>query len=140
MEILHLSIAGLPAFATHLIASLLLLALFLLIYIYVTPYREIQLIRQGNSAAAVSLSGAMLGYAFPLAYSSAQSVNLADMILWGAIALVTQLAVYGVVRIVRIFMIPDISSAIQEGKVAQGMFLGALSLATGLLNAGCMTY
>ncbi len=137
MEILKLSIAGIPAFATHLIASLLLLALFLLIYIYVTPYREIQLIREGNSAASISLSGAMLGYAIPLAYSSAQSVNLADMILWGGIALVTQLAVYGVVRI---FIIPDISNAIQEGKVAQGMFLGALSLATGLLNAGCMTY
>ena len=137
MEVLLESLKGLPPFALHLAVSLLLLAVFIFIYTKITPYPELELIRQGNLAAAVSLSGATLGYAIPLAYSSAQSVNLLDMILWGGIALVTQLIVYAVVRML---LIPDIAKDIHEGRVAQGAFLGALSLATGILNAGCMTY
>ena len=137
MEVLLESINGFPPFALHLAVSLLLLALFVVVYTRITPYPELELIRQGNLAAAISLSGATLGYAIPLAYASAQSVNLADMVLWGGIALITQLVVYAVVRMV---LIPGIVKDIEQGGVAQGTLLGALSLATGILNAGCMTY
>lgn len=134
MELLQQSIGGFVPFITTLAAAFVLLALFLFIYVRITPYREIQLIREGNAAAAISLSGATLGFAIPLAQSAAQSGNLADMLLWSGIAMVVQLLVYVAVRIV----IPDLSRDIPAGKVAQGIFLGALSLATGLLNAACM--
>jgi putative membrane protein len=137
MNLLLQSIAGFPAFALHMAVSLALLGIFIAIYTRVTPYREIDLIRQGNLSAAISLSGATLGYAFPLSYSSAQSANILDMALWGAIALLTQLVVYAIVRMV---FIPDIAKGIEDGNVAQGTFLGMLSLATGILSAGCMTY
>lgn len=136
MEIIQHSISGLPAFALYFISSLALLALFVAIYIRITPYRELDLIRQGNVGAAVSLSGAMLGFIFPLAHSVAQSVNLADMALWGLIALVVQLLVY----LVASRLMPAITADIPAGKVGPGIFLGSLSLATGLLNAACMTY
>ena len=136
MEILEHSISGLPAFALYFGVSLALLALFLAIYVRITPYQEIALIRQGNVAAALSISGTMLGFVIPLAHAVAQSVSLPEMLLWGGIALVVQLLVFFVV--VRI--IPGIARDIPEGKVAQGTFLGALSLATGILNAACMTY
>ena len=137
MQVLLESINGFPPFALHLAVSLLLLAVFVVVYTRITPYPELELIRQGNVAAAISLSGATLGYAIPLAYASAQSVNLADMVLWGGIALITQLAVYAFVRIL---LIPGLVKDIEQGGVAQGSFLGALSVATGILNAGCMTY
>ena len=137
MQVLLESINGFPPFALHLAVSLLLLAVFVVVYTRITPYPELELIRQGNVAAAISLSGATLGYAIPLAYASAQSVNLADMVLWGGIALITQLAVYAFVHIL---LIPGLVKDIEQGGVAQGSFLGALSVATGILNAGCMTY
>ena len=66
----------------------------------------------------------------------ALNVNLADMALWGLIALVVQLLVFfAVTRI-----IPGIARDIPAGRLAPGMLLGALSLATGILNAACMTY
>ena len=131
---LQQSLAGFIPFITTLAAAFALLALFIFIYIRITPYREIQLIREGNPAAAVSLSGAVLGFAIPLAQSAAQSGNLADMLLWSSISMVVQLLVYVAVRMT----IPDIARDIPGGKVAQGIFLGVLSLATGLLNAACM--
>src|SRR5262245_17069643 len=136
MEILKYSIAGLPSFGLYLLACLALLAAFLFIYAMITPYKEITLIREGNTAAAASISGAMLGFVIPLANAVIHSVNIPDMVLWGFIALVVQLVVYGIVTRI----IPGIASGIPQGKVAQGVFLGALSVSTGILNAACITY
>jgi putative membrane protein len=134
MDILQQSIGGFLPFISTLAVAFALLALFLFIYVNITPYPEIQLIREGNVAAAISLSGATLGFAIPLAQSAAQSGNLLDMLLWSGIAMVVQLLVYVAVRMT----IPEIAHDIPAGKVAQGTFLGVLSLATGLLNAACM--
>lgn len=129
-------LVGVPAFLTYFIATLAMVVLFLAIYIRITPYPELVLIREGNLAAAWSLSGALFGFVVPLAHSVAQSVNLLDMLSWGAVAFVVQLLVYAGVRVT----MPGIVTGIPEGKVAHGLFLGAMSLAAGMLNAACMTY
>jgi putative membrane protein len=134
MEILQQSITGFVPFITTLALALILLAIFIFIYVRITPYNEIQLIRDGNTAAAISLSGATLGFAVPLAQSAAQSGNVLDMLMWSVIAMVVQLLAYAAARMI----VPSIARDIPAGKVAQGVFLGALSLATGLLNAACM--
>jgi putative membrane protein len=118
------------------VISLALLTLFLAVYLRVTPYHEIALIRQGNVAAALSLSGTTLGFVIPLAHAIAQSVSLPDMLLWAAIAFVVQMLVY----LVAARLLPDIGKHIADGQLAHGTTLGALSLATGILNAACMTY
>ena len=135
MDILQESITGFPAFIIHLVAALVMLALFLFIYIKITPYQELDLIRAGNVAAAISLSGSMIGFTIPLAKAIAQSGSLPDMLMWGGIALVIQLLAYAIVRL----LIPSIAKDVPDGKIAQGTFLGMLSLATGILNAACMT-
>jgi putative membrane protein len=50
----------LPAFLAYFAVAMGLLVLFLLVYLNVTPYHEVALIRAGNAAAAVSLAGALL--------------------------------------------------------------------------------
>jgi putative membrane protein len=136
MDQLIASLGGLDDFLVYFIVAIGLVALFLAIYIRITPYHEIQLIREGNTAAALSLSGALLGFIIPLASAMANSVALWDMLLWGAIALVVQLLAYFAVRLI----IPTISRDIPAGRVAPGLFLGALSLGVGILNAASMTY
>ena len=136
MDILQQLTSGFPAFIIHLAAALAVLAAFLFIYSMITPYAEMALIRGGNIAAAISLSGAMMGFTIPLAKAVAQSGSLLDMLVWAGIALVVQLVAYVIVRM----LIPGIAKDIPDGKIAQGTFLGVLSLATGVLNAACMTY
>ena len=130
------SFATFDDFAVYLAVSLALLAAFVAIYIRVTPYREIALIREGNMAAAFSLSGSLLGFIVPLTSAIQHSVSLGDMAIWGAIAMLVQIAAFVVARL----LIPSIVTDIPAGKQAQGVFLGALSLGVGLLNAACMTY
>ena len=52
------SIAGFPDFLAYFAFALAILALFVTIYVRATPYREFALIREGNIAAAISLSAA----------------------------------------------------------------------------------
>jgi len=136
MDLFQQSISGFPAFITYFLVSIGLLVIFLFVYIRVTPYKEIQLIREGNVAAALSVAGAMLGFTIPLAHAVAQSVSIPDMLIWGVIALLVQILVYLVVRV----LLPGLATGIPAGNAAQGAFLGALSLSTGVLNAACMTY
>jgi len=130
------SFAGFDDFLVYLGVSLAYLALFVALYIRVTPYREMQLIREGNMAASFSLSGAILGFIVPLASAITHSVSLIDMAIWGLIAMAVQIAAFIVVKI----CIPSITRDIPDNKGAQGFFLGSLSLGVGLLNAACMSF
>ncbi len=114
------SFATFDDFLVYLSVSLAYLAVFVVLYLRVTPYREIQLIREGNMAASFSLSGALLGFIVPLASAVQHSVNLVDMALWGAIAMLVQLAAYVVVKL----LIPTLTEDIPNNKGSAGFFLG----------------
>ena len=130
------SFSGLDNFLVYLSVSIAYLAVFVTLYLRVTPYREIQLIREGNMAASFSLSGSILGFVIPLAASIQHSVSLVDMAIWGLIAMLVQIAAFVVAKL----MIPSITDDIPANKTSAGFFLGCLSLGVGLLNAACMSY
>lgn len=136
MEFLKLSLQGLDEFLVYFGLCIGFVALFLAIYVHITPYREIALIREGNSAAAASLSGTLIGFVLPLAAAVEHSVNPYDLAIWASIALVVQLLVYGATRV----LLPAVGRDIAAGKVASGVFLGALSVCAGILNAASMSY
>ena len=87
-------------------------------------------------AAALSLSGSVLGLTFPLATAIRHSVHPWDMMLWGFIAASVQLLVYVAVR----YSLLNVTRRIPEGQIATGIVLAAISMSAGLLNAACMTY
>lgn len=130
------SFAGFDDFLVYLGIALVYLAVFVALYIRITPYREMQLIREGNMAASFSLSGAILGFIVPLASAIQHSVNLIDMAIWGLVAMVVQIAAFVAVKLA----IPSINRDIPDNKGAQGFFLGSLSLGVGLLSAACMSF
>lgn len=135
-NILASSIRGLDDFALYLGTAVALLVVFVWIYVHVTPYREIRLIREGNIAAACGLSGAIVGFVIPLASAIAHSVAFVDMVLWGVIALAVQILAYLGARLV----LPSLAADIPAGRVAAGILVGAIALAVGILNAASMTY
>src|SRR5258708_33767179 len=84
------SVGGLDDFLAYFVMALALVAVFLVVYDRVTPYREIALIRQGNVAASLSLSGALLGHVIPLAVAIPHILAWRDMSLWGADSLLVK--------------------------------------------------
>ena len=129
-------LATLPNFLAYLGAAAVLLVAFVVIYLVVTPYDEIRLIRENNVAAAVSLSGAVLGFAMPISNVIAHSDTLLDLAVWGVIAGLVQLAAWGVARVA----LPTLKEDISANRLAPAVFVAALSLTVGLINAACMTY
>jgi len=129
-------LATLPNFLAYLGTAAVLLVAFVTIYLYVTPYEEIALIRNNNTAAAISLSGAILGFAMPIANVIAHSDTLLDLVVWGVIAGIVQLVAWGLARVA----LPQLQEDIAAGRVAPATLVAALSLTVGLLNAACMAY
>lgn len=127
-------IHSLPAFASFFATAIGLLLAFALLYDFITPYSELTLIREGNTAAAITLGGAVIGFALPIAVSVAVSHNLYAMVGWAVVAGAVQLLVYVAARLA----LPKINESIPQGKIASGVFLASLSIGVGILNAGCI--
>jgi putative membrane protein len=125
-----------PHFLGYFCMAVVLLGLFLLIYLWVTPYAELELIRSGNLAAALNLGGAILGFCLPLASTIAHSVSIPDVAMWALIALILQIGVHFLSRVI----IKDMTRLIESGTVSVGALACSLSLGFGILNAACLTY
>ena len=136
MDFVKFSLSGFDEFLVYAGLAVAYVYVFLIVYMKITPYNELKLIKDGNVAAALSLSGALLGFTLPLAASIFQAVHPWDMMLWALIAGSVQLLVYVAVR----YSLLNVTRRIPDGQVAAGIVLGAISLSAGILNAACMTY
>jgi putative membrane protein len=126
---------GFPVLLTQLALTTALFVVGLAIYIWLTPYREVKLIREGNVAAAITLSGQMLALALPLGGMLAHSVSLADIALWGIVAVLLQLIAFAAVAI----LVRDLPKAIERGEIARALVLAAAQIVAGIFNAAAMS-
>jgi putative membrane protein len=131
-----------PNFLVYFAIGGALTALFVMLYINLTPQHDLRLIRGGNSAAAIALVGALIGFVVPLASVIAHSAGIVELVVWGIVALVVwgivalvvQLAGFIVARLV----LPHLPQAIEAGNVADAVLLAGISLSLGVLDAACM--
>ncbi len=130
------SLAALPGFLSHFLAGLALLGAAVMLYARSTPHDELALIRAGNPAAAVSLGGAVLGFALPIGASIAHSANLLDAVVWAAVALGAQLAAFAASAR---FLLPGWRAATERGETGCAALMAAIAVAVGVLNAACLT-
>ena len=127
---------GATAFIIAFVAAVLFFVAFKFVYQLVTPYHERTLIREGNSAAAIGLGGALIGYVLPLASALSHTVNLPEFAAWALLA--------GVIQIVSFIVVSRLvyralAARIEAGEIAAGIYLASISIGVGLLNAACMT-
>jgi putative membrane protein len=130
------SLGGLPAFAGYFALAMVLSIIFVRVYTWVTPFHEIDLIRQGNAAVSIQIGMGLIGFSIPLASAIYHSANIIDCAVWGAVAMLAQLAAYGVARLT----IPKLDEDIAKANVAPAIWLGCIAIASGVLNAACMSY
>ncbi|MFC4526862.1 DUF350 domain-containing protein [Dyella halodurans] len=128
-------LSTLPAFAAYFGFGVCFLALFCTVHIWLTPQRELELIRHGNQAAAISLVGALLGFAAPLASAMAHSVSMLDLAVWGVVALVVQWLAHVAMRL----LIHDLAAQIESDNRAVAVLAAGVAVAVGVVNAAAMT-
>jgi putative membrane protein len=130
------SLGGLLAFAIYFVAAVLLSVAFAVSYTAFTPNNELELIRAGNTTAAIEVGMSLIGFSIPLASAIYHSGSLVDCLIWGVVALLTQIGAYLLARAIH----RDLPASIAKDDIASGVFVGCISLAAGVLNAACMSY
>ena len=126
---------ALLAYLTYMGSGLALLALFAVIYCWVTPIDELKPIRDNGHAAAVSFAGALLGFSLTLASSAWHLNNWNSFMLWALLAMLVQIVVHMVVA----RCLKDLSRALIDNNLAMGILAGSIHLAVGLINAGSLS-
>ena len=111
--------------------ALVMLVVFAFAYGKITPARELELIKNGNLACALSLSGAMIGFCITLVSSMLHSVGMLSFMIWGLAAAVIQILVYFAAT----HLIKDANQELLNNNVAVGVLFFGLSVSIGILNA-----
>lgn len=130
-----ITLAQFMAYLTYLGASLLMIIGFILVYLHITPIKEIQLIREGCVAAALSFGGALVGLCLTLASSIRNADNFVTFIIWGVCAAIVQLLVYFAIT----KCIPNTRLELEDNNIAVGGLFCTISLAIGIVNAACLS-
>ena len=133
---LYTSIQGLPDFLLFFSVAMALTGLYLFLYTVSTTHNEFELIRQNNVAAAISLGLSLTGFALPLSSAIVNAKTIVDLLVYGLVAIGIQILVYWLVRM----LLNNLSQRIAGGEVASALFLGAASLAAGVVTAASMVF
>jgi putative membrane protein len=126
---------GFPVTLLHFAVTLAILFAAAALYVILTPHKEITLIREGNTAAAVSLAGVLVGLAIPLAVSLKASTTTIELALWGAATVLVQLLIFRLVDLV----LHGLPKRIQDDEMAAAAMLVGAKLATALILAAAVS-
>ena len=85
---------GFPWLIFYLLIVTAIYLMGLFIYVKLTPHRELELVQDGNMAAAITFSALVLSLALPLAACLVNKFSLVDVALWGTISLFLQLFLF----------------------------------------------
>ena len=127
-------LTGFPVLLLHFAVTLAMLGIGITTYHLVTPYHELRLVRGGNTAAAVSISGAIVGLSIPLAICMATSVSMWDIVIWGVVTLLIQILAYRIGDAV----LKDLPSRIENGEIGAAIMLVAIKLAVAIITAAAV--
>ncbi len=99
------------------------------IYVLLTPMKELELLRQGNASAGLGLAGVILGLAIPTASALAFSVSIFDQIIWGVVALLMQLLAFRGVDL----LLKDLPRRIENDEAGAAIVLIAVKISVALI-------
>ena len=126
---------GFPILLAHVGVTLLMLMAGAVLYAVLTPWKEISLIRNGNSAAAVAFGGVLVGLAIPLAASLSASNSTIEIVVWGAATVLMQLLAFRLTDMI----LAGLPERIREGEISAAVLLVSAKLAVALILAAAVT-
>ena len=133
--VLQSFVTGFPVLMLHLLVTLAMLAGGVWLYTVITPHKDFTLVRDGNMAAAISLTGAILGLAIPLAFCMAPSVSVGEIVIWGLLAVLVQILAFTLADL----LLRDLSARIEGGEMAPAVLLAGIKLSVAAINAAAIS-
>lgn len=119
----------------HLLTGFALVAAFALIYLRLTPYDEIALIRKAYMAPALSFGGTLIGFSVTVASGILHLPSYTSFLLWALVAMVIQLVAFVILS----RLLPDLRRELEANNTAMGALIGSITLSIGLINGACLS-
>ena len=124
-------LADLPIMVLHTSVIVALLVGGIFLYIKLTPYDDMRLVREGNVAAGISLFSIIVGLSLPLAFCLAVGSSLAELVFWGAFTVAIQLLAFKLCD----WLLRDLPERIEQGEVSAALVLLGFKLAAAFINS-----
>jgi putative membrane protein len=125
-------------FTLYAATGLALLFAGFVVFELTTKTKELKLISNGNTSAALSLGGRLFGLSFVIGSSIANSLSLIDLLIWGTVGIAAQIIALFAAE--HLAIRSSISKAIDADNKAVGLLVMFLSLSVGWVIAQCLTY
>jgi putative membrane protein len=130
-EYLDLLLSGLPEMFLHAGIAVGFLVFGVFLFIWLTPYDDMKLLKDGNVASAISLFGIIVGLAIPLSFCLAQTSTVLDLIVWGSFTVAIQLFAFKVST----WLLSELPERIERGEISAALVLLGVKLAAALINS-----
>lgn len=130
--------SGVLSYLAYFGVSIVLLVIGIGLFVMTTRFKEFKLISEGNKSAAILVTGRTIGLAIVLYSAISNSISIPDLIVWGAIGIITQIIINFLAEVLTPTF--DIADAIEKDNIAVAIALFGMFVALGLIIAGCLTY
>lgn len=130
-----MNIQLIQGYLMHLLTGFALVGVFVVVYLRLTPFDEIALIRKGCVAPALSFGGTLIGFSITVASGILHLPDYLSFLAWAAAAMVVQLAAFLLLD----KALTGIQEALETNNVAMGALIGSVSLSIGLINGACLS-
>ena len=122
---------GFPALLLYLTVVTVIYVIGIVIYVKLTPHKELELVQNGNMAAAISFSALIISLALPLAACMVHKIGLIDVAIWGTMSLFLQLFLFRFTD----FIFRGMPQRIEDNETAPALVLAAFKLAGSIVLA-----
>ncbi|MAP95129.1 MAG: hypothetical protein CMK07_09280 [Ponticaulis sp.] len=122
-------IHGFDNFLVSSVAAGVLLIVSCVVYVILTPMKEMELLRNGNASAGLGLAGVIIGLAIPISSALATSVSLFDLLIWGVVALLIQLLSFRIVDLI----LKDLPKRIERDEAGAAILLIAVKISSAMI-------
>ena len=127
-------VKGFPEFMLHGGVTLALLITGCIVHVLLTPMKEIKLIREGNTSAAISLCAVIVGLSVPMAACLVTALSVWDILIWGVVAILLQLLAFRVADLV----LRDLPRRIERNEIGAALVLAAVKIAAAMVMAAAL--
>ncbi|WP_018750170.1 DUF350 domain-containing protein [Paenibacillus sanguinis] len=103
------------------VAMILLQLLGMVVFNWMTPYRDMDELKKGNVAVALALGGKFLGTAIILGVSAFTNTSIVHMVIWFAVGYICLIASYWIFELVTPGF--NVSEQLKKGNIAVGTLL-----------------
>ncbi|NNE59036.1 MAG: DUF350 domain-containing protein [Hellea sp.] len=125
---------GFPDLIIHLGVLTIIYVLGIVIYVKLTPHKELELVQDGNMAAATTFSALVIGLVLPLAAVVYRNSGIWDIVIWGVVSLFLQLFLFRVTD----FIFRGMPGRIENNEMAPALVLSAFKIAGSIALASAL--